>query len=134
MHTKHYLKALLILLFVAGCAGSRKAAQAPHPLAGNWDYTLDTPQGVYTGILTFTKSEVGLTGVLNMSETPVDDVIQMEELVFDDETQQVTYAFNGGEYGRMVVTLTLDGDNLDGSMNVLQFGLDVPLVATRKTE
>ena len=40
----------------------------------------------------------------------------------------------GGEYGRMVVTLTLDGDNLDGSMNVLQFGLDVPLVATRKTE
>ena len=116
---------------MAGCAGSR---QTVHPLAGNWDYTLDTPQGVYTGVLTFTESDEGLAGTIDMADSPIGSEVVVEELVFDSETMQVTYSFDSGEFGMMSVTLTLDGDNLDGLMTVHQFGIDVPLAAQRQVE
>ena len=134
MPKHHALTFFIALLLVAGCAGSREAAQAPHPLVGNWEYTLDTPQGVYTGLLTFTESEEGLAGMIHLDETPIEEAAPMEELAFDSETMQLTYSFDGGEFGRMSVTMTLEGDNMDGLMTVHQFGVDVPLVAARQVD
>lgn len=120
-----------MILLVAGCAGSR---QMVNPLVGNWDYTIDTPQGVYSGVLAITESEEGLAGTIDMADSPIGGEVVVEDLAFDSETMQVTYSFDSGEFGMMSVTLTLDGDNLDGLMTVHQFGIDVPLAAQRQVE
>ena len=134
MPKRYFFPLFLAVAVLSGCASSRQAAQAPHPLVGEWDYTLDTPQGVYTGVLTFSESDEGLTGTIGMADSPVGATLDMEELAFDSETMQVSYTFDSGEFGPMSVTLTLEGDNLDGLMTVHQFGVDVPLVAERQVE
>ena len=122
---------LLVVLLIAGCAGSREAARAPHPLAGAWDWSVDTPQGVFTGVLTFTEVDDLLAGAIAASQAP-DQTAPLEELMFDSEMSKVTFKYDSGEYGRMIVTLTLDTDALNGIMNVTQFGVDVPMTASRK--
>ena len=132
------LTLILIALLMAGCAGSKEAAmeaaepaKAPHPLTGAWDYSLDTPQGVFTGILTFAETGDMLNGTIAQSQTP-DQVASLEELMFDSDMSKVTFKFDSGEYGIMLVSLTLDGDALNGQMNVTQFGVDVPMTCLRK--
>jgi len=123
---------LLAALLLAGCAGSKEAAKAPHPLAGAWAWSVDTPQGVFTGVLTFTETDDMLAGMIGADQTP-DETIALEELMFDSEMSKVTFNYNSGdEFGIMNVTLTLDGDALNGIMNVIQFGVDVPMTGSRK--
>ncbi len=123
---------LFAALLIAGCAGSKEVAKAPHPLAGAWDWSVDTPQGVFTGVLTFTEVEDMLAGTIGAAQTP-DETAPLEELMFDSEMSKVTFNYNSGdEFGIMNVTLTLDGDALNGIMNVIQFGVDVPMTCSRK--
>ena len=123
---------LLAALLLAGCAGSKEVAKAPHPLAGAWDWSVDTPQGVFTGVLTFTEVDDMLAGTIGAAQTP-DETAPLEELMFDSEMSKVTFNYNSGdEFGIMNVTLTLDGDALNGIMNVIQFGVDVPMTCSRK--
>ena len=132
MLKRYFFPLLMVAAVLSGCASSRQAAV--HPLVGNWAYSLDTPQGVYTGTISFSESDEGLAGAIGMDDTPIGDIIALEELAFDSETSQVTYTFDSGEFGVMSVVLTLDGDSLDGLMTVHQFGIDVPLVAEREVE
>ena len=122
---------LLAALFIAGCAGSKEVAKAPHPLAGAWDWSVDTPQGVFTGVLTFTEVEDMLAGTIGADQTP-DESASLEEVMFDSEMSKVTFTYDSGEFGIMNVTLTLDGDALNGIMNVTQFGAEVPMTCSRK--
>ncbi len=122
---------LFAALLIAGCAGSKEVAKAPHPLAGAWDWSVDTPQGVFTGVLTFTEVEDMLAGTIGAAQTP-DEYAPLEELMFDSEMSKVTFNYDSGEFGIMNVTLTLDGDALNGIMNVTQFGVDVPMTVSRK--
>ena len=127
-----YASLLLAALLIAGCAGSKEVAKAPHPLAGAWDWSVDTPQGVVTGILTFTEVEDMLAGTIARAEAP-EQTAPLEELMFDSEMSKVTFNYNSGdEFGIMNVTLTLDSDALNGIMNVIQFGVDVPMTCSRK--
>ena len=123
---------LFAALLIAGCAGSKEVAKAPHPLAGAWDWSVDTPQGVFTGVLTFTEVEDMLAGTIGAAQTP-DESAPLEEVMFDSEMSKVTFNYDSGdEFGIMNVTLTLDGDALNGIMNVIQFGVDVPMTCSRK--
>ena len=122
---------LLAALLLAGCAGSKEAAKAPHPLAGAWGWSVDTPQGVFTGVLTFTEVDDMLAGMIGADQTP-DQTAPLEELMFDSEMSKVTFTYDSGEFGIMNVTLTLDGDALNGIMNVTQFGAEVPMTCSRK--
>ncbi len=132
MQKLRYASLLLAALLIAGCSGSKEAAKAPHPLAGAWDWSVDTPQGVFTGVLTFTEVEDMLAGMIAGAEEP-DETAPLEELMFDSEMSKVTFNYNSGdEFGIMNVTLTLDGDALNGIMNVIQFGVDVPMTGSRK--
>ncbi len=131
MQKLRYASLLLAALLIAGCAGSKEAAKAPHPLAGAWDWSVDTPQGVFTGILTITEVDDMLAGTIGAAESP-DQTAPLEELMFDSEMSKVTFTYDSGEYGIMNVTLTLDGDALNGIMNVTQFGAEVPMTASRK--
>ena len=131
MQKLRYASLLLAALLIAGCAGSKETAKAPHPLAGAWDWSVDTPQGVFTGILTITEVEDMLAGTIAAAEQP-DQTAPLEELMFDSEMSKVTFTYDSGEFGIMNVTLTLDGDALNGIMNVTQFGAEVPMTASRK--
>ncbi len=131
MQKLRYASLLLAALLIAGCAGSKEVAKAPHPLAGAWDWSVDTPQGVFTGILTITEVDDMLAGTIGAAEQP-DQTAPLEELMFDSEMSKVTFTYDSGEFGIMNVTLTLDGDALNGIMNVTQFGAEVPMTASRK--
>ncbi len=131
MQKLRYASLLLAALLIAGCAGSKETAKAPHPLAGAWDWSVDTPQGVFTGILTITEVDDMLAGTIGAAESP-DQTAPLEALMFDSEMSKVTFTYDSGEYGIMNVTLTLDGDALNGIMNVTQFGAEVPMTASRK--
>ena len=132
LKSSRYAVLLLAAVLLAGCASSREAAQAPHPLAGAWDYSIDTPQGIFTGTMMFAEADDMLTGTIAQSESP-GQVAPLDELSYDSEASTVSFKFDSGEYGMMVVNLTLDGDALNGLMNVIQFGVDVPVTASRKT-
>ncbi len=123
---------VLAVLLMAGCAGSKEAAQAPHPLAGAWDWSVDSPQGIYTGVLTFAEAEGMLSGTIAGSED-LTQTLPLEEVMYDSEMSKVTFSFNNPEFGMMNVSLTLDGDALDGLLNVVQMGADVPMTCKRKT-
>ena len=92
---------------------------------------IDTPQGVFTGILTITEVDDMLAGTIGAAESP-DQTAPLEALMFDSEMSKVTFTYDSGEFGIMNVTLTLDGDALNGIMNVTQFGAEVPMTASRK--
>ncbi len=132
MQQLRYASLLLAALLIAGCAGSKEVAKAPHPLAGAWGWSVDTPDGVVTGVLTFTEVEDLLAGTIGSDQTP-GEVAPLEELLFDSEMSKVTFSYDSGEYGIMNVTLTLDGDALNGMMNVTQFGVDIAFNSSRKT-
>ena len=117
-----YLPFVLFLVvgLLAGCASSKEAtepAKAPHPLAGAWDYSIDTPQGIYTGVMTFAEVEDMLTGTIAAAESP-DQEGPLEELMFDSEASTVSFKFDSGEYGMMIVNLTMEGEALNGQMTV----------------
>ena len=131
MQKLRYASLLLAALFIAGCAGSKEVAKAPHPLAGAWGWSVDTPDGVVTGVLTFTEVEDMLAGTIGSEQAP-GEVAPLEELLFDSEMSKVTFSYDSGEYGIMNVTLTLDGDALNGMMNVTQFGVDIAFNSSRK--
>ena len=150
MQNFKHLSPVLLLAFclVAGCASSKKAAETPmaaeeamdeampekamHPLAGEWTYTLDTPQGVYTGVMAFMEVESMLSGTIAADETP-DQAAPLEELTFDPESNEVKFKFDVGEFGMMSVKSMLEGDNMDGMLTVHAYGVDVSIKAARKT-
>ena len=125
------LALVLAVLLMAGCAGSREAAKAPHPLAGAWDWSVDTPQGVFTGVLMFAEAEDMLSGTIAGSED-LTQTVPLEEIMYDTEMSKVTFKFNNPEFGPMNVALTLDGDALNGLLTVVQMGADVPMMCERK--
>ncbi len=133
-YTRNITSLLLLSVFLlAGCASSKKAAEemvkAPHPLTGAWNYSLDTPQGVYTGIMTFAELEDMLSGTITSDDQPEQAAV-MEDLSFDNE--MLKFKFDGGEFGTLSVNSTMAGDKLTGTMTIGAYGVDVPLVASRK--
>ena len=145
MRIHKHLSPVLLLVFclVAGCASSKKMAETPmadaepmmeaevHPLTGAWTYTLDTPQGVYTGVMNFAEVESMLTGTISNDEAP-DQAAPLEDLTYDAESGEVKFKFDGGEFGVMTVKTNVEGDNMDGLLTVLSYGVDVSIKATRK--
>ena len=117
------------LLALAGCATLRSAAPEPPPIVGNWDYELDTPQGVYRGTFMFEMTEEGLAGSVTQ-DGGVDGVV-LDELMFDEETGVATFSFDSGEFGIIDVNFTIEDDTLSGILSVLDFGADLDLVGMR---
>ena len=116
-------------LLLGGCANMKKGAEKAHPLAGAWNYTVDSPEGVFTGVLIFAGAGEMLEGSITGEQA--DTAAPLEELAFDDETATATFKFDSGQYGMMDVTMKLNESDLSGNMYVIQYGADVPIVAIR---
>ena len=132
----HLAGVLLLALLVCGCTSTRTAVVGgeapPHPLAGEWVYSLDTPQGSYTGSITFSVEGDSLVGAIAMDMAP-DDPLTFGA-TYDSETAEVTFTFDSGEYGLMDVALTLVDDTLTGQQYVRDYSMHLDVTATRKEE
>lgn len=135
----------LLILFVSACAGSRQTAMQPemepepessevaNPLLGDWNYDVDTPQGIYRGLLSFTMTDGVLGGIIVGDDAP-DEIANITDLAFDAEASTVTFNFDGGEFGIMSVSLTLGEEGMKGLLKVTQYGMEAPMNAKRKAD
>lgn len=133
MQHSRNLASLLILSFflLIGCAGSQKATEATHPLAGSWAYSLDTPQGTYTGVINIVDTNGSLSGTIADDNQP-DQKAPLENLMYDAASSKISFTFDGAEFGEMSVSAVLAGKTMAGSMNVGAYGVDVALSAKKK--
>ncbi len=122
------LSTLLLALFIfSGCAGSKEAAK--HPLEGMWDYSINTPEGEYTGVISINQTESNLQGYI-MGDG-LNEEVDLTNLQFMDET--LSFSFDSGEYGIIDLTVDVDGDAFDGSLVVPGVG-EMPVSGTRQME
>ena len=113
-----------VVLILSGCAGS---GQTAHPLAGNWDYVVETPDGNYEGTFTFTDGEEGLMGSIigdGFSESLPLAGITFAESMLDFE-------FDTPDFGRMSVSVQVDEDSFSGNLNVVSYGMEAPISGMR---
>ena len=116
---------IIVLIVVSSCAGSKKAVYSP---VGAWEYmVIGTPNGDASGIMSLTNTEDGLKGTFN---SPQYGESNMENLVFDSETKEITC-----EIYLSGIDLSLkgifDGDTFEGNIDAGQNGA-FPMTANRK--
>ena len=101
--TMPYARSIALVFLMASlsaCAGSRETATEtapPHPLVGSWDYELDSPQGLITGVLVVNDTDGVLTGSVTNTSSPILSS-EIAELLFDPETFAVNFTFSTEEY------------------------------------
>ena len=110
------LTILITATLIGGCALFGKAAKEPHPLEGAWDYSIDTPQGVFSGVLAFTEVEDVLSGTI----TSEGQEFTLEDLMFEEST--VSFTWDTGQYGVVSVSAAVDDDAFDGSLDAPSVG------------
>ncbi len=113
-----------VVLIMSGCAGSGRTA---HPLVGSWDYAVEAPDATYEGTITFMDGEEGLMGSIigdGFSESLPLGGVTFEESMLDFE-------FNTPDFGRMTVSVQVEGDAFSGNLNVTSYGMDAPITGMR---
>ena len=104
----------------------------PHPLAGSWAYIVVTPQGDFTGTLNFTQEGDSLMAAISSDDSPGETISFVAN--FDEETQEVSFSFDAGEFGMMDVSMTLAGGALAGEQYARDYSMSVDITATRVEE
>ena len=131
---------LIVVLFASSCASSGEMASTEpaepiNPLLGNWEYVIDSPNGMFTGGMHINEDESGLSvGLTEEGQPEGTGQLMVDEIAFDEETQTLSFSFVDDQFGKMVVNLVLGEEEMIGTMRVTQFGADVPMTATRAEE
>ncbi len=128
----NYFPIFLFSCFLGACAsyGGLTSTETASPVMGSWDYTVESPDGIFTGKFLISEGEYGHKLVFTSDEEDTEP-IQAEAVQFDSETQMLTFEFDNQDYGRMEVSLTLHEGGMNGILHSVQFGVDAPLTATR---
>ena len=119
---------LMAVVFAAGCASSKKMAE-PHPLAGMWDFSVDTPQGVYNGVVSIMEGEDGLMGT--MTNEALSGTIDLSGITF--ENNQVSFKFDTGEYGMATFSADVMDNKINGAISLDGVG-EMPVSGQKKTD
>lgn len=128
---------LLIVLFASSCASSGEmvSTEPANPLLGDWEYVIDTPDGIFTGGIHVNEGESGLSiGLTEEGQPEGAGQLMVDEITFDEEAQALSFSFIDDDYGKMVVNMVLGEEGMAGTMRVIQFGVDVPITAMRTEE
>ncbi len=116
------------VLTLAGCAGSKNTASEPHPLAGEWSYSLDTPEGPYSGTIRLSEADGGmLNGIIMGDGLPGETALS--NLALNDN--KLTFEFDSGQYGVIGVDLNVNGDAFNGFLAISGVG-ELPIAGSRK--
>ena len=110
----------------------KKAPSDPNAVvnpAGSWSYAVESPDGEVEGTLTISGSPGDLSGTI---ETPLSpDPIPLDNV--EIEGNLLTFSFSAGPMGTISAELTLDGDELEGTISGADFG-GLPMTGTRTSE
>jgi len=98
---------------------------------GTWDWSVDSPDGVFTGTVTIEGAADALTGYM-MSTEGGDEKLPLSDVMLDGDV--LTFSFENPDYGVMKVKGTIDGDSMESMLNVVNFGVDLPMKSTRKKD
>ena len=101
-----------------------------HPLVGEWNHSLDTPDGAMTGTLAFEMAGDSLVGTIGTDMGG--EAWPLMDLTFDAETAKATASFDSGAYGVMELSITVESeDMITGFITVLDYNFDLPLQGSR---
>lgn len=136
MQNINTLSALLLIVILGGCASTGGLSSEESPVAGDWIYSIDSPQGIYSGTLMIAQGDSGLEILLaeEGQEDNPEAFISTYSVEFDDDAQSLSFSFDNPEFGVMHVSLVLGEEGLSGEIHVVQFGVDLPLMATRSDQ
>jgi len=124
-----------VIVLASGCASTQEMADEPSsPFVGSWEYVIDSPEGQFTGYLMITEDETGLKAFVSEGDSEIEGSIEVDSVEFDQEMQLLSFSFDNPDYGRMNVSLTLEEQEMNGILHVVQFSLDVPMVVTRSEQ
>lgn len=118
------LLALTLVVLLAGCASSKKAAET-HPWVGAWEISIDTPIGVQSGEITVIEEDGQLKALMDGESGAMD----VSNIAFEDNA--MNFSIDTGEYGIMDVNLMVEGDALSGTL-LSEYG-DMPITGKRKS-
>lgn len=107
---------------------AEEGEEAANPV-GVWNYTVSTPQGEIGGTLTLSGEPDALEGTIT-SEMGNEEA-DLENIELDGA--RLSFAFDAGDPGRVSVTATIRGDEMEGSLDVPEFG-SAPFSATRTSD
>lgn len=105
-------------------SGDSEGAAEP---TGEWGYTITTPQGDFSGTIEINGSPGDLDGTITTELS--DEDTDLENLALDGNT--LTFEFDGGQTGRISATVTISGDEMEGTLNIPNFG-SAPIEGTRR--
>ena len=125
MKTNSLFTLLFVFVMLAGCAGSKKAAV--HPLAGMWDYAVDTPEGVYEGTINVIEAEGTLMG--SLTNSALSGQMDLNGINFLED--QLSFSFDSGTYGIIDVKVDVDGNTFKGLLTIDGIG-EMPITGTKK--
>lgn len=125
MRTNTLYSILLTVLLVAGCASTKKAAE--HPLVGMWEYAVDTPEGVYNGLVTITEANGSLMG--SITSEALSGAMDLTDLTFAEN--MLSFKFDSGQYGVLDLNATVDGNSFEGALSMPGVG-DMPITGSKK--
>lgn len=109
--------------------GAEVSSEALKVLLGEWEYTIDTPDQVRKGGLSFTGSPDEIVGIISSDDMGGDT--ELENVSFSNN--EITFDFEiemGPSNATLEVEATVDGDDMRGNMTVGEFGT-FPFSATK---
>lgn len=114
------LSAIVFSLLMFNCAGTKTAKVNPY--VGDWEYTIETPDGNLDVTMSLGTLEQGYFGSLNTDMGSVD----LYDLEIEDGKLTTKFDFEGSE---IPMQGTFEGETFTGSFSVS--GYDMPVNATK---
>jgi len=88
---------------------------------GKWSYTTETPQGNSTGVIKIKNDGGTYSGTITNSMSGQET--ELSSIVVEGNSMTFTFGFNaGGSTMNIDVSLTIDGNDFEGTMSVGNFG------------
>jgi len=101
-------------------------------VAGTWTYELESPMGASSGTIVIEGSEGDYEGVFTNEQFPGEP--ELESISVDGNSLSMSVTIDaGGQSMTVQIVCTVDGDEMEGSMDVGQMG-SFPLEATRTSD
>lgn len=97
-------------------------------LVGTWAYEIETPQSTLSGTIELEGDDSGLSGTISSPQG--DEPEDLRNISFDGTT--LSFSFDGGDAGEVDVTVDVEEDSFDGSVNIASFG-SFPITGSKST-
>jgi hypothetical protein len=118
---KKFLLVITLALLVSnlmGCSASRKTTS--NPVLGSWSYSVESPEGTYTGTIIITELGDQLAGEISSDQSLGNIIISAIE--YEDGLLQ--FNLQGPESGELVAKVRIEENTFSGSVDNLTYGVN----------